>query len=172
MDKNLQNLSFYFNSETSPNLFTENSIEIDKGAESASLNWDVVMSFRKTPLSELVERFTDHIKNKYDSSILNIMMEFVSYLLLVSADPSFIKDAKRLRIIDNNAFRMIEPLFKRNSVGSKCLSVELTKSLNIENVSSADIELMLNALISDGVLRRDNGQYCIEGFVLCTGHFY
>jgi hypothetical protein len=167
VDKGLQNLCFYFEDGTAPTLFQEHSAKVDEAvAEQAALHLDVLLSFSRTPLAELVERFTDHVKDKSDSRVLGVLSEFVSYVLLVFADPSFIKSAKRLRIIDSNAFRGIEPLFKRNAVGSRCMPAALVKALELDTETQADVDLMLAALVRDGILKLEDGVYCIEGVVI------
>lgn len=167
MDKDLQNIYFYFEDGSAPKLLQEHSAKVGQAiAEQAALHWDVLLSFSRTPLAELVERFTDHVKNKYDSRVLDALSEFVSYVLLMFADPSFIKSAKRLRIIDNNTFRGIEPLFKRNAVGSRCLPSSVVEALELDADTQADVDLLLAALVKDEVLKLENGEYCIEAVVI------
>ena len=167
MDNSLNDLVFYFEDCSAPTLFQTQSSEVTESiAAQSALHMDVVLSFRQTPLSTLVERFTDHMANKYDNSVLLALSEFVSYVLLVFADPSFIKSAKRMRIIESNAFSGIEPLFQRNSAGSRCMSYELVESLKLDSETQKDVDLMLAALVKDEVLKVEDGVYCIEGVVI------
>ncbi|MBU0655284.1 MAG: hypothetical protein KJ914_09155 [Gammaproteobacteria bacterium] len=167
MDKGLQNLSFYFEDGAAPALFQAHSVDVVGDiAEQSALHKDILLSFKRTPLAELVERFTEHVKSKYDSRVVGVLSEFVSYVLLVFADPSFIKSAKRLRVIDSNAFSGIEPLFKRNAVGSRCMPAALVEALELDTGTQADVELMLAALVRDEVLKLEDGVYCIEGVVI------
>ncbi len=170
MQNDFSNIVIFFkdDAKNSP-LFNEYSTSVDesemKDLFTNSLNLEGFAIFKKTPLVDLIDRFSSKVVSKLTDDNAKLVVKFIAFILLNVADPSFLKTAKRLKIFDGDLFTNIEPLFKRDAFGRKYFS----KDSPLLGINTEDLDNLLQHLINDNLLVKEENNYFInDEFVLMS----
>lgn len=164
-----EEMIIYFQSDERDNFLHEISENVSEDEikylqESNSLNYEYVLSFRKTPLVVLVSSILDFISIGTNSNEkIELLKNFTATALLILVEPSFINSTKRIIKTDFEKFDEIKKYFEEDSLGTVYLKYENLKIIATENT----IKLLLKKMLDLNILIKDKkGLYINDEFIV------
>ena len=145
------------NSNENNDLFDNLEVDIYQRENSnLSLNFDVLVQFKKTSLNKIIDFILDELENKIDNKFLLNSCNFIAYSVVACLNPQALINCN---VFKDNSFREIENLFEEK-YGDKYIS----KSI-IEQLPNNLLDIV-NYLIRNKILKEDKDCYWIHKLIL------